>query len=691
MVTCARLKFFVFVILALGLASFPLSQGHAQANADEGFRPDLRRALGARPHAALIPQRAGAYTPTRSAPSQVLRSKAQLKAGRMAARSAPARPLPVRRTLSGDGAVAPTAALPRVRAATPLSRVLHTSQLSLINPSGTDEQFADQTGDLVADERTTFDATGGSFDIAVGRSGSRYEVFSSVDTRGTATTADDTPIGVIVIGQDNNGDYVRDPGTPPTFDLNRDFGLPSAVAVVSGTSSTGREFAVVSSSGFFDSSDPRNPDNEPSPGVVLLVRDPVTGGFDNTRSRALVRVGDNQIFNANALALLPDNDLLIADFQSNEIRIVRDTDDDRIPDTLDATPYYSFKFSDDAPLDLATNSRGVVFSHSTGNNTVLLAIYDTDGNGFADADEVAVEGLSIDNNLILHGLTIARDGTVYLIEDASGGHDKTADGGNGGIPRIDAFPDPALNGILRDGALFAEADDEVTEALSGLSFGVETILPPVARLTMTNSASLVGAATNDGLATIFGNGLTRGARGATPAEATARGIRVTLEGRSVPVLSFSDSQIHVYLPKEVGTGTGSIIVTVEGRVIAADDAKITGANPGLFTVTQTGAGAAVALLVSGNRYTSAPFPAKFDGQSSTLALFGTGWRNSLPVVVTIGGRAATVQYAGPSGGFPGLDQINVAVPNGTAGGAAVVTVKTADGASSRGDVVVDIQ
>jgi uncharacterized protein (TIGR03437 family) len=572
--------------------------------------------------------------------------------------------------------------------------VLHTSQLNLTNAGGTHEQYADLNGDLAADERTTFDADGGSFDIALGRSGSRYEVFSSVDTRGTAGTADDVPTGVLLVGRDSNGDFVRDPGTPPTFDLGRDFRMPSAVSVVAGTSAAGREFVVVSSSGYYNSDDPDDPNNEPSPGVVLLVRDFSGGGFDPARSRELVRVGDNRLFNANALALLPGGDLLIADFSSNEIRAVRDTDNDRVPDTLDPAPFYTFPFSsggEDAPLDIAANSRGVVFTHSAGNDARLLAVYDTDGDGYADVDDVAASGLRVDNNLVLHGLTAGRDGVVYVIEDATGEHDLPAGGGNGGVPLVQAFPDPSLNGLLRDGSVFALADDEFTQGLSGLALGVDTALGAVGRLTMTNAASLQGGAPSGGLAAIRGAGLTRGLSGATEAEAAQRGVRVSVEGNSVPVLSFSDTQINVHVPAALGSGDGSVVVSVGGAVIAAEDAGIVNANPGLFTLPQTGAGEGVALLVSGNRYTRSPFPASFGAQPSVVALFGTGWRNSLPVSVTVGGRAAVVEYAGASGGFPGLEQINVRLPAGTPAGPAPVVVTTAGGATSRGDVFIDVR
>jgi hypothetical protein len=98
----------------------------------------------------------------------------------------------------------------------------------------------------------------------------------------------------------------------------------------------------------------------------------------------------------------------------------------------------------------------------------MLAIYDDEGDGRGDRDEVVVEGLSIDNNLFLHGLTVDRLGNVYVIEDAMGVFDDA--GGNGGTPQVDAFPDGALNGFLENGKIFSRADSD-SLALSGLSFG----------------------------------------------------------------------------------------------------------------------------------------------------------------------------------------------------------------------------
>ncbi len=440
--------YFLVLLLALMLTAFLFAVvSNAQTIRPE-LKPDIRRALAARQERFSGWEPQGRYTPKARA--------SEARIGR-ANRSSQSSLQPPARVSSADAFVQPGVA---IIAGTPLSRILHTSQLSLTSSAGTLEQQVDQNGDLVADQRTTFNSAGGSFDVVVGQSGARYEVFSA--------TSNNTLIGVLVVGLDTNGDFQMDTST--TFDLRRDFRLPSAAAVVTGTSRSGREFVIVSSSGFFNPSDPNDPNNEPSPGVVLLVRDPISGGFDSSLSRELVTVGDNRLFNANALALMPSNDLLIADFRSNELRIIRDTNADGIPDTLDTTPYYSYRFSDDSPLDIAVNSMGVIFSHSSGNDTLMLALYDDDADGRADRDEVVVEGLSIDDNLFLHGLALTSLGSVYVIEDASGSHDGS--GGNGGTPRIDAFPDPHLNGFLTDGVVFADADNLPDLALSGLSFGL---------------------------------------------------------------------------------------------------------------------------------------------------------------------------------------------------------------------------
>ena len=114
------------------------------------------------------------------------------------------------------------------------------------------------------------------------------------------------------------------------------------------------------------------------------------------------------------------------------------------------------------------------------------------------------------------------------------------------------------------------------------------------------------------------------------------------------------------------------------------------AGPGLFTAAQDGGGEAIALLVSGLQFMRGPFNSTTAGQPTVIALFGTGWRNSLPVTVRIGGQPAKVEYAGPSAGLGGLDQINVQIPAGVTG-AAQVLVTTAGGHASRSDVTINVK
>ena len=58
------------------------------------------------------------------------------------------------------------------------------------------------------------------------------------------------------------------------------------------------------------------------------------------------------------------------------------------------------------------------------------------------------------------------------------------------------------------------------------------------------------------------------------------------------------------------------------------------------------------------------------------------------VTVTIGGQAATVQYAGTAPGFAGLYQLNVVVPSGASGDALVVV--SVDGVPATGRATVSM-
>ena len=155
--------------------------GRAQSRVEAELKPDVRRALSTRTRESSMQKRKEGYTPMRSRATLPQRS-ALAKVGDEAnpevkRRRGPARV--INRKSDVSDAKLDAVAYSRILAGTPLSWILHTSQLSVTSLTGTNEQYVDATGDLVADERTTFDTNGGSFDIAVGRSGSRYEVYSA--------------------------------------------------------------------------------------------------------------------------------------------------------------------------------------------------------------------------------------------------------------------------------------------------------------------------------------------------------------------------------------------------------------------------------------------------------------------------------------------------------------------------------
>ena len=123
--------------------------------------------------------------------------------------------------------------------------------------------------------------------------------------------------------------------------------------------------------------------------------------------------------------------------------------------------------------------------------------------------------------------------------------------------------------------------------------------------------------------------------------------------------------------KILGGSSSPISATVQVATVA----------PGLFTANGAGVGVAAAIAIrrSIDNQTDDPVPVyqcNANGCSSIgvemgpdamvfLELFGTGiqGRSSLAnVAATIGGESVDVLFAGPQGQFPGLDQVNLSLP-----------------------------
>jgi uncharacterized protein (TIGR03437 family) len=170
--------------------------------------------------------------------------------------------------------------------------------------------------------------------------------------------------------------------------------------------------------------------------------------------------------------------------------------------------------------------------------------------------------------------------------------------------------------------------------------------------------------------------------------------------RPAPLFFVSAGQINFEVPAGTVAGQAMVRVLQQNQVVARGSANVDAVAPGLFTANADGKGvpAALALRVAANGAQSpldvyrcgtaagscAPVPIDLGAATDQviLELFGTGIRGRsalTAVTAKVGGQDAEVQYAGPQGGFAGLDQVNVRVPRSLAGRGAVDVVLTVDG------------
>ena len=142
------------------------------------------------------------------------------------------------------------------------------------------------------------------------------------------------------------------------------------------------------------------------------------------------------------------------------------------------------------------------------------------------------------------------------------------------------------------------------------------------------------------------------------------GTRVLFDGVAAPLTYVSATQVNAIVPFSLdGASTTKLVVEVQGVASSPTTMQIVAASPAIFPS---------AVLNQDNNANSATKPAP-------------------PVTATIGGVAATVQYAGTASGLvAGVTQVNVQVPAGVKAGNSVPVVLTGAGASSPGSYMVAI-
>lgn len=204
---------------------------------------------------------------------------------------------------------------------------------------------------------------------------------------------------------------------------------------------------------------------------------------------------------------------------------------------------------------------------------------------------------------------------------------------------------------------------------------------------------------------IYGTGLTLATSTlqSVPLPTTLNGttVNITVNGVTTHGILYyvSPNQIDAIIPSSTPVGTGQITVTVEGAGTGAP-APITIVQSafGMLSLNGVGNGPAAVYDVNSN-YVS---PTNAANPGDFITLWGTGLGpvtsdetiaqqptdlTNIPIEVDIGGQAAFVQYHGRSQ-YPGLDQINVQVPQGISGCYVSVVVRTGDTVSNFGTIPV---
>jgi endoglucanase len=226
-------------------------------------------------------------------------------------------------------------------------------------------------------------------------------------------------------------------------------------------------------------------------------------------------------------------------------------------------------------------------------------------------------------------------------------------------------------------------------------------LPPGLIRTASAAASFGYAVAPGSLVSGYGNGFSVGTASAAmvplPMTLAEAQIQLTDSAGTVsraPLLYASPTQINYQVPAGTAVGRVDVEVLNSGVQVSTGVLEVNPVAPTIFAANGNGTGVAAAQVQRvaadgsvtyeyASMYdsalgTSVPVPIVFGSDKLFLVLYGTGFdqvHSASAVQVLVNGQLLTPNFAGSQNQFPGLDQIDVPLPNSLAGsGTVTVTV-----------------
>jgi uncharacterized protein (TIGR03437 family) len=216
---------------------------------------------------------------------------------------------------------------------------------------------------------------------------------------------------------------------------------------------------------------------------------------------------------------------------------------------------------------------------------------------------------------------------------------------------------------------------------------------------------------------IFGtfNGVTLTSADTVPLSTNLGGVTVSFNGAMAPLYFTSSGQTNAQVPFEAlppgqTSATVNVVVTVNGTPSAPEQTTIVSTQPGVYTIPPNGQSNAIFIFTDPSDqvvkiaaptsasasigYPTAPVPRGTQGFFYATGLGalippvpdgsgtcpGPGLCQAVTPTVLVGGITAAVAYAGQAPGFPGINQINIIIPqNAPTGNAVPLQIQTADG------------